>query len=656
MEGSSDKRLLGRLCLLGVILLGWALLLYHLDSVPPGLQHDETFNIFDVIDLLYGRYRIYFPSNYGREPLFFYTVAAIYRYTGLHFVWGLRFSGVLWAMIGLAFSIALAKRYLRLHYVVLSNFLMVTSFWFIFTSRVGLRAISLFPMTTGTCYFILRGFDKRRYMDFIMLGIVSGLSVYCYLPGRFIPVVVAVIVLIEYVIVRVSRNREYVPFSQVVTSILMMGLVSTPMYYYIFTHPDLANQRINELSGPINSLYKGDVRPVLVTVKDAFQTIFVENKDSLPFHYSLPHMPILLPPLSVLFAIGIIVVISEIRRIEHHILLAWLFIGLMPDMVTPGGPFFLRSIIALPIIFITIAIGASRLYRLTFYMHRASIRKRMRLIICGTLMIVAVWHAVYNIHGYYNVWAQADDTQVIYRSDLRRISAYLNARPSDARTFIASSFWLDLDQQTYLLYQPQKRDVGWFNARLGIPLPSGKEIFYIFTASSRPTPSLRCILNQAEKLDVVMMPSGKRSMFEVYRIEPWDKHHLPCDLRPTVHRIAFGGTLRLDSAVMHTDESQATVLTQWTVLAPWPHTAPPKLSVRLRDATGKTLAQVDDAFAVAYQHWRRGDKFLQVTRLSSKEPFPHNSKLFLVVYSMQGALTGMVDGRNVGEEVSIALK
>ncbi len=66
----TDRRTLWRLGALACLLLAWALLLWRLDDVPPGFQHDQMFDAQDALEVLAGRGRLYFPANFGREPLF----------------------------------------------------------------------------------------------------------------------------------------------------------------------------------------------------------------------------------------------------------------------------------------------------------------------------------------------------------------------------------------------------------------------------------------------------------------------------------------------------------------------------------------------------------------------------------------------------------
>ena len=48
---------------------------YRLDELPPGLYYDEGANGLDALQVLKGNHSIYFPENFGREPLGIYLMA-----------------------------------------------------------------------------------------------------------------------------------------------------------------------------------------------------------------------------------------------------------------------------------------------------------------------------------------------------------------------------------------------------------------------------------------------------------------------------------------------------------------------------------------------------------------------------------------------------
>ena len=75
-DGRGAARLAPAAVLLALILLAaFALRIWQINAIPPGLTHDEANHGREAIGILNGVYLYFFPLNYGSEPLYSYTVA-----------------------------------------------------------------------------------------------------------------------------------------------------------------------------------------------------------------------------------------------------------------------------------------------------------------------------------------------------------------------------------------------------------------------------------------------------------------------------------------------------------------------------------------------------------------------------------------------------
>jgi hypothetical protein len=75
-RGRLRKRLwLELVLILALTTLAFAVRVYRLPDIPPGLHSDEAANGVDVLDILGGHNSIFFERNSGREPLFIYLQA-----------------------------------------------------------------------------------------------------------------------------------------------------------------------------------------------------------------------------------------------------------------------------------------------------------------------------------------------------------------------------------------------------------------------------------------------------------------------------------------------------------------------------------------------------------------------------------------------------
>ncbi len=426
-------RLAGRtwraLAAAGVVLVAFAALMVRLNDVPPGVQHDQVFNIVDAIELLYGRYRIYFTANFGREPLFIYSAAALFKLANGQFIWGLRLASVVWATLGAAVSIGLARRKLPFAAALVAVLLMAGSFWFLFTGRVGLRAISAMTLGAAMIYWLDRGLSAVRDGDlhheepktrrltklsgplgnfgssvlpvkgslgpFLLSGLFGGLAIYTYLSARALFALAPLLILYEgvgWLVRRVRRGhprmnerqtnermaaqagkslvatgesvhsagiRSFVdgPVAGLLLSWLVMALVSAPLLLWLRAHPG-AERRVGELAGPLSEAARGQLLPLLRTIGEGLATLLWREPAGLLYQYNLPGRPALSPVLAVLFVVGVLVALPRVFRSRRERLwLTALALGLAPALITPGGPFYLRAIVAMPLVFVYVAAG-----------------------------------------------------------------------------------------------------------------------------------------------------------------------------------------------------------------------------------------------------------------------------------------------------------
>ena len=178
-----------------LLLAAWALLLFRLNEVPPGFQHDQMFNSLDALSIGSGRpaFPLYFPANFGREALGIYPVALIFKLAGGHF----RLEPALYQRpVGHGGAEPDHRSGSPLHAgaaALIAGALLAGSFWFIFTTRLGLEPALLIALATGTIYFLSRGLSSRTWRDFAAAGLLGGLAVHTYLASRGLFVLLALL-------------------------------------------------------------------------------------------------------------------------------------------------------------------------------------------------------------------------------------------------------------------------------------------------------------------------------------------------------------------------------------------------------------------------------------------------------------------------------
>jgi hypothetical protein len=650
-----------------LFLAAWALLLFRLNDVPPGFQHDQTFTSLDALDVLAGHFPIYFPANFGREPLFMYSVAGLFGLMGGHFVWSLRFTSVLWGMVGLAVTLALARRFLFEGAALFATALMAASFWFLFAARLGLEPIALLPLSIAFLYLLLRGLERPSFPVLAAAGLVGGIAIYTYLAARTLFLVIPLLLLYEGVVwIRRRRSAGGQSGEQrrrvagLFLSFAVMLAVSAPLLVYLLGHSATADGRVRELGDAITSVGRGDLNPILATALDTVRSIVWSGSKALPYHYNIPGRAVLQPVLAVFTVVGLIATVARLRERREYLLTMALLLALAPSLLTGADALYMRGIIALPLLFILAArglwiIGAriGRLFSKPGLGARVGLPALAGVLLAGLLF----WQAADSAAAYFVRWAGAEQTQRIYNADFRAAARYLEEHPADAggEVFIGTDRLLDLDSRTYELYEPPRTDVNWFSLPESPALPRQGAALYLIPASTEAPPSLRFV-SEVEQF-VLPGPGGQSGLLHGFRVDA-DAVKRALDasgVRPVNEPVGFGDALRLDGLGHRETDSADKLITQWTVLAPWPRAARPgyllprpKLALSLVDDAGYKWAQADVATSLPVLTWRPGQMLVEEIPFSIPADLPPGDYgVQLVLYDDEGGALPIrtADGR-----------
>ncbi len=662
-----------RLGAAAVLLLAWGLLLVRLADVPPGFQHDQMFNSRDALDVLQGHFQLYFPANFGREPIGIYSAALAFLLAGGRYVWSLRFASAAWGMLGLAFTLVTARRYLPRPAALLAVLLLAGSFWFLFLARLGLEPAALVPFAVAMVYFLVRGLQRLSYRDLALAGLWGGLALYTYPAGRALfglPVMLLACELASWFLDRWRPGAGSTTRRQAIAGLLLvlglMALVSAPLFLYVRAHPSAADQRLRELSGALAAAGQGNLGPVLGNLRDTLLSIIWQGSRALPYQYNIPGRPVFSLLLAPFFLAGLSYAVYHWRRRQEAVLFGAVLVGLASNMLTGADALYMRGVIALPFLFILAARGlwlaAGWLQRRTARAAGTHASGLPITLIALALVIIVGWHTIENGRAYFQQWAEAEPAQRIYNADFRAAAAYLDSHPFEGPVYMGTNRLYDLDALTYQLYEPQRTDVRWFHLPESMPLPAQGGALYLLPASQTQKPPAWSLLTTAAR-DAVRLPSrsGTYDLVEGFRLDRQevDQALAAAGVRPLDEPLVYGGALRLDAAGARQQGDHAELITVWTALAPYPRSAPPgqppatpKYSVTLEDGTSYQWSKLDAASGLPFLYWQPGDTFVDVTPLPLPPDLPPGDyRTRLVVYDDIG---GALPSQRAGAFVAAA--
>ena len=137
--------------------------------VPKEMFSDQAEKLWDVGDILNGKYSIFFPRNTGREGFQMYLTALIINLfnTGLTFN-SLKIGTVLAGILTLPYMYLLGKELGNKWVGLLAVLLAGIAFWPNLISRIGLR-FPLYPLFVApVLFYLIRGIRRSRRNDFIL--------------------------------------------------------------------------------------------------------------------------------------------------------------------------------------------------------------------------------------------------------------------------------------------------------------------------------------------------------------------------------------------------------------------------------------------------------------------------------------------------------
>ncbi len=456
-----------------IFIIAAALRLIALDTVPPGLQHDEVFHGHDAVTVLLGDRPLYFTSNAGNEPLFVYLMAITIGLFG-HTELGIRLAAVICGLLTVLFTYLWIRRAFNQRTALVATALLAVNFWPLFLSRVGLRAASV-PMMAALAAFLISDFRllilpgdvrvaslTRRGLitSAILAGAALGFSLYTYPAARTLPVIVALFLLVDSVL----RRRLNKPL---LLALISAAIVFAPLGYTIATLPQ-ADVRLQQLGGPVQVALSGDFEPVLRYTLDTLG-MFTFGGDPIA-RYNLPNRPVFDPITGLLFYAGLLIAMRHWRERRYLFALIWLPIGLLPSMLSDSAPSFLRASASLPVTFLFPALALDQLVTLSRTAAKglaATLGRMMPLLIVALLVL----NGALTIRDYFFVWPNRSDVREVYRTDLAQAAKWIDQQPVDQPIIVAGTNPRDLDPFLFDFQLPTQHDVKWVDRAYSIVWP-----------------------------------------------------------------------------------------------------------------------------------------------------------------------------------------
>jgi len=223
------------------VLVGAVLRLHQLDVIPADIGWDLPYNYTDALSILNGQYRIFFPSNQGREGLFFYLIVLVTRLAPLsHF--SIKLTSALVGIATIPALYLLGRKLFNPSVGLVAAFLLALNRWHIVLSRSGFRVILLPIFTILLLYTVVRALQNCRPVDFALAGWVMGLGLYTYTAYIFAVLAVFAGLVVYAFSAHAPRWRTLWPLLALMIAVALV--VGAPLARFALEHPEQYLQRM----------------------------------------------------------------------------------------------------------------------------------------------------------------------------------------------------------------------------------------------------------------------------------------------------------------------------------------------------------------------------------------------------------------------------
>ncbi|UCG23675.1 MAG: hypothetical protein JSW55_16270 [Chloroflexota bacterium] len=476
------------LTLLAILALAFFLRFWRLDSLPPGLNHDEAYNGLDALAILdrdtfpifhegwelyqqevheqgpvyQTTWPVFLEGNFGREPLLAYLAAGsilLFGATPIALRSVAALVGVLavLATYGAAFELTQDDEkngndrstlvdITRSMIPLIAAFVVAVHFPSLVLSRYGVRAILFVPLEALVVFLFWRGIRKAAQRAgepgeqpsaasilglamssprwFGAAGFFLGLSLYSFGAARFLPFLFAAFVPIWLWRYRPARRRHLGDVT------LMAGIaviVVAPLLVFLLRHPYYAIYRSRFIANRGEGTYPG--QPLITWAYNIWRVLtglFWKGDQNLM--YNLPGRPFLDPVQALLALVGLIGTALSGLTWRRIFLITWLLIMLAPSILTGDAPHFARLIGLIPPLAILIAVGAAWLAELLLTRF-AGAGERASLFAMLTLMTLLLFSALLAVRDYFGRYAKHPDLPALFETDDWELGQYAAALP-----------------------------------------------------------------------------------------------------------------------------------------------------------------------------------------------------------------------------------
>lgn len=454
--GSNKKILFVSIALSLIVVFGFFIRIWNLETIPPGLQYDEAYNGLDALKASQTKkYLLFYPDNNGREGLYINIVSFSLDIFGVN-NFGVRFASAVFGILTVLGFFFLARE-LRLSWIssLLGTFMLSFSFWHLNFSRIVYRGIMAPFLLVWIFFFFYKGLRTKKYYYFILSGFLTGVGFHTYISFRVVPLIFAILS-VFLVLLNVNFFKKY--WKSALIFVASAIVAALPLFVYFSAHQADFSGRSSAVSvfnAPDMSFSQALSKSMLYHLGAFF---IYGDPNQRHNHNSLPLLPTVW---GILFAFGFIISFKEIVftiigkfrktgscRLCHASILGQsiFWVMLIPGVLSIEGiPHALRIIGVIPGVFLIATIPFEYILKMYHRLQNSKFisyklwRWTILKISMGGLIITILLTGLSQVYLYFSVWANEPKTADSLERELFDLGKTTKKFPKKQHNFLVVS-------------------------------------------------------------------------------------------------------------------------------------------------------------------------------------------------------------------------
>jgi len=471
-----------------IFLLGIFYRIYDLKNTPPGFFQDEALASLDALGILHGEkvlfqetsLPVYIKGQVDNPALILYLVVFIFKFFGIGIEQARVASAVIPGILAIPAFYFLARYLFGQRFALIGTFLFSVMRWHIIYSRFFFHASFFVFIIILFLYFFIKSYKERKWLDFILMGFLLGLTQHTYQPVKMIFLWILIFYLYVYLKEKKFLKENY---KKIITAFLIAFVVILPLVIHIKKDYKDYFKRIKLLSifnkdNPENFI-NGRYSFIKVLFNNTAKTLLMFNfkgDENVRHNYSNKPMLDFITGIFAFFGLGSILI--KILTPVPFFLISFFIVSLLGSILNVAAPHATRSIMAIPVIIIFATYFIKKNY-LFLNKSKKHIKDVFDIFVIGVLVCCAVL----NYRDYFTGYGKQPDLWESFASDQRNAAEYLISLGDNWQAITAHEYGIQYYKSApfnFVMKSKNKKNYECFELHKHIPVKSQDEKNYVF--------------------------------------------------------------------------------------------------------------------------------------------------------------------------------